>query len=277
MAVKIKHKGNSVNNYEILELFSVDQTIIAQLKALKVTIKVTPSKVLFERGILVVASMPINPGAISSMKAGKLGSMSVQVLGGSMQATAQKVINQYQNELPTAMSEPDITIIPMSEEGLSKHPANKKKAKAKAKVTQKSVYESGEKAPAKFAGMVCTETEMVQEPQTELRHATKLYEPVKGTSGGSRYHVIGLGDQFQVAARLKGHALSFRVEGDIAQNHDMLAEAGLNVSGDSHASLHLDCKTEQNVIKAVGALFMTLQVEFDTPMPIIKKLVGKGA
>ena len=40
-----------------------------------------------------------------------------------------------------------------------------------------------------------------------------MYQPVKGTSQGSRYFVVGGNQDLRIAARLSGGTLSVRIEG----------------------------------------------------------------
>jgi hypothetical protein len=104
-----------------------------------------------------------------------------------------------------------------------------------------------------------------------LNAATKIFQPVNGTSGTSRYHLVGhlakdgSGDTpLSVGARYTGAALSVRVEGaDIKKYTEELERAGFAVEdgklGNGYVSIHLDVssillanKTLASIIAATG-------------------------
>jgi hypothetical protein len=94
-----------------------------------------------------------------------------------------------------------------------------------------------------------------------LKDATMLNQPVKGSSGGSVYRVVGIGDRIRVATRRKGVNLSVRVEGNITHSERAaLIEMGFGDSG-SYLSSHFkcnDCPPE----RVLGALFYNPGLEF---------------
>lgn len=95
-------------------------------------------------------------------------------------------------------------------------------------------------------------------PAVSLAEATKLYQPVKATSGGSRYFVVALGSRVNIAARYKGK-LSVRVEGDLTDSiQAILSGVGLDHAGEAHFSIH--CEPESNIEAAmvVGAIMGAL-------------------
>lgn len=105
--------------------------------------------------------------------------------------------------------------------------------------------------------------------QIKLEHATKMYEAVQGTDSTSRYYVIALSDKYKVAARYKEGKLSVRVEGNIkAPTVSSLKQCGFKVAdGMTHASIHLSVANDMECMRALGALLLSLGVEYTTKLP----------
>lgn len=107
-----------------------------------------------------------------------------------------------------------------------------------------------------------------------LMEATHLYQPVHGTSAGSRYFVLALGAEIRVAGRWqKGPGagkLAVRVEGpgvESEDNKELLAAIGLDQKSQTHWSVHLSAVDAVDIRKAVGAILIGLSVEWVTVMP----------
>jgi len=119
----------------------------------------------------------------------------------------------------------------------------------------------------------CTDTEIKTGQQVLLRDATRMYQPVKGTSPGTRYYMIGASKELRVAARWhsgKQH-LSIRVEGpDLPKWKAVLAQSNFKVNAD-YASMHvhgdpvLMRKTMGSVLLALGTM--------ETPIPDPERIV----
>ena len=106
--------------------------------------------------------------------------------------------------------------------------------------------------------------------RVQLAKATLLYQPVFGTSGNSRYYVIGVSDSIRVAARYDGHGLHVRVEGPgYAALTKELQEVGFDPhAGKSHASLHLPIGGDHGLAaKSLGAIVFGLGVTLTSPVP----------
>lgn len=114
----------------------------------------------------------------------------------------------------------------------------------------------------------------------KLRDATMLYQPVRGSSTGSRYFLVAANDDLRIAARLKGNSLSVRIEGpNIGKYVKQIESAGFgNYSVSSaYASMHLDVSGDPVLAaKALGAVLMGLGVKLETPLPELKWIAGKG-
>ncbi len=111
-------------------------------------------------------------------------------------------------------------------------------------------------------------------PTAKLRDANKMYQPVKGTSGGSRYFVVGGNPDLRIAARLKDGTLSVRVEGPGWKKHTAsLQEVGfaLQLDAKDYASVHLSVGDNLTLAsKTLGAVLLGLGVQLETPLPNLK-------
>lgn len=124
------------------------------------------------------------------------------------------------------------------------------------------------------------EDKMKSAPLTKLRDANQMYQPVLGTSAGSRYYVVGGNNDLRIAARLVGSKLSVRVEGPgFGPQQTHLAQFGMSVSEGktgAYASIHLNVGDDLTMAsKTLGAILLGLGLPLDTPMPEIKKINNK--
>lgn len=115
----------------------------------------------------------------------------------------------------------------------------------------------------------------MSEAPVQLKDATRLYQPVYGTSAGSIYYAIALNKSVKVAARITSDQISIRAEGDIAQhlpafNSVQLTSKGDYVSG-HFAYGHIPPE------RLIGAVLAGCGIAFDTPIPVVAFLKGKGA
>jgi hypothetical protein len=115
----------------------------------------------------------------------------------------------------------------------------------------------------------------------KLSSATQMYQPVVGTSGSSRYFVVGISDEVKVAARLKGVSVSIRLEGP-ALNKSAFRQA-LKVMGISggkeglYASMHVEAPDTVTAQKVIGSVLSAIPVQWKTPMPSVGHLQGLGS
>lgn len=105
----------------------------------------------------------------------------------------------------------------------------------------------------------------------KLRDATMMYQPVHGSSAGSRYFMIAGNQTLRVAARLKGGTLSIRIEGsNITDFKKQIEAVGFSKMSKSeqYASVHLDVGGDKILAnKTLGAFLVGLGVSLDTPIP----------
>jgi len=116
-----------------------------------------------------------------------------------------------------------------------------------------------------------------------LKDAQKLNQPVTGTSGGSIYHVIAIGQDCIVAARIKSNnEIAIRAEvigtGEGAQK----ARSGLEFAGldhkpnGGHFSLHLEPEDFAMVKRSIGSTLMAMSIPFWGVNTDLHTLQGAG-
>lgn len=115
-------------------------------------------------------------------------------------------------------------------------------------------------------------------PPVKLRDATMMYQPVHGTSAGSRYFLVGGNKDVKVAARLNSNMLSIRIEGQAFTKYATnLEKAGFSKvkPAAGYASLHMDVGTDSVMAaKTLGAVLLGLGIQLETPMPDLKVIAG---
>ena len=106
---------------------------------------------------------------------------------------------------------------------------------------------------------------MFTAPLTKLRDATLLYQPVSGTSGGSRYFMVAANQDLRIGARLHGGTLSVRIEGPGWKKHvnGIKAVGFEKVDKDQdYASLHLNVGADAMLAnKTFGAILLGLGID----------------
>jgi len=103
-----------------------------------------------------------------------------------------------------------------------------------------------------------------------LKEATKLNQPVCGTSGGSIYHVVAIGQNCVVAARIRSNnEIALRAELRCKPNSEdgMKVKSGLQFAGlekknGGHFSLHLEPEDFAMVKRSIGSTIMAMSIPF---------------
>lgn len=108
----------------------------------------------------------------------------------------------------------------------------------------------------------------------QLKDATIMYQPVKGTSTGSTYFVIAMNDQIRVATRILSHRVSIRVEGKITPDiSKALSKVEIQTHpGSVYASGHFELTNGVDAGRVIGAVLLGSGIQFSTPMPSMKLL-----
>ena len=123
-------------------------------------------------------------------------------------------------------------------------------------------------APGKWAPVDVNKLKVL--PVCKLREAKKMYQPVHGSSTGSRYFMVAGNADLRIAARFKGGTLSVRIEGDGWMKHaSAMSTCGFDTHGDkAYASVHLAVGGDLVLAnKTLGALIMGLGIPMETPYP----------
>lgn len=129
--------------------------------------------------------------------------------------------------------------------------------------------------PEKSAEIDAGYAEVTDTP-VDLSAATKLHQPIKGTSGGSIYHVIALSNDAKVAARIKNTDVAIRV---LPANNAGAAAcklAGLDEKSGGHWSLHLHPDNKLLVKKCIGAVLFAMGLNFEQISGNIAAIDGAG-
>lgn len=113
--------------------------------------------------------------------------------------------------------------------------------------------------------------------RVKLIDAKELYQPVFGSSSGSRYFVVGIADGLVLAARWYGGKLSVRAEGSKLNSFlTKLSSMGMEKSVD-YMSMHLAVADEVLAAKTIGAILVGLGLNWRSQMPIISVFANKGS
>ena len=117
-----------------------------------------------------------------------------------------------------------------------------------------------------------------------LKEASKLNQPVCGTSGGSIYHVIAIGKDCVVAARIRANN-EIAIRAEIIPHHATteaqkvksgLLFAGLDKKNGGHYSLHLDPEDFAMVKRSIGSTIMAMSIPFWGVSTDLNAIQGAG-
>lgn len=116
----------------------------------------------------------------------------------------------------------------------------------------------------------------------KLEDAEHLHQAVHGTTSGSRYYVIALGDNAKVAARIKS-ATDISIKAICtASTHDDITKviagferAALAKAGAGHYSLHLNPTNMEMAERSIGATLFAMGIPFWAVTGHVAVLTGK--
>ena len=207
MAVSIK----SLNGLGAIGKLGIDQTLVDWLSEGHYEIKLTSKEFAFfpagSGDLPPVATVPVSLDLLQKLNGGTLPQKDKSGLAKKMTSTLEKL-----------QSIADSGTLQKLQAGVPVDPALKaamEKAKAegiKAKIGEAQPAFT-QPAPAPSGWPVFDQKTMFTAPLTKLRDATQLYQPVSGTSGGSRYFMVAANQDLRIGARLHGGTLSVRIEG----------------------------------------------------------------
>jgi hypothetical protein len=221
------------------------------------TISMTTVGMKFLSGGEVLASLPIPPGKISEIEAGFNPQSQSQM---SIKASLQGVLVNLKKK----MIDPPI-----------QHAQAEKYSPPVEPAKQPTSYGAVEVYP---------QASMKIDSPVKLVYATQLFQPVAGTSQGSRYFVVGIGEGVVVAARMKSGTLSVRVEGtQFSKLAQKIADAGVfgPAFGGSfeggYASMHLEVDGKNEATRVIGAVLASLAPYIKHPTPDIQPIMDVAA
>lgn len=141
--------------------------------------------------------------------------------------------------------------------------------------------QSGPGAEDDFMGFPeMTDAEMKTVSTVKLVDATKLYQPVQGTSSGSRYFAVGIAPSLKVGVRYGPSSIAIRIEGPMladAETRMELKTFGFSNATSDYGSMHLNVGDIVLARKLLGSVLMGLGVEWPHPLVDLKRLHQKGA
>lgn len=266
MAIQIK----SMNAYKAMEKLGVDSSLLAWLKKTPVQVTLSATKFRFSVTALNITDyasyeVPVTLNQLQKLNAGTLPAAEQIKLKTQVDNAISEIKKLYGSELEAQETAGEALTGDLNKEAgiLSKLPPLN--------------------TEPKMAGgfPVFDMDKLGTAPTVKLRDAKMLYQPVMGTSEGSRYFLVAANKDMRVAARYKGGNLSIRVEGPNWKKYtDNMKMCGFDKfnSASDYASIHLNVGDDVVLAgKTLGAVLMGLGVKLDTPVPEIKVISGKGA
>lgn len=264
-----------------------------QLEACGVILEMMPKALIMRHKGALLATTVVNSSAIKLLVHGNLQAASKMMLSEKLRDLYETAINHLiasgdlSHKVPadsdlTAINTADPDAIP-----------NKKGLKVS------DTYDEGEDAegdytdigdapspPPSEAPVVSSSAkdvgQLVKSNPVKLASATTIGQPVKATSPGSVYHVVGLSKEVNAAARLKingaNWSLAVRFEGPgLKKAGDLLKAIGAT-PGDSYSSLHLSGDGGSPMaMRALGAVLIGSGLSWASTMSPCHPLINAGA
>lgn len=267
---------------QVLAAFDIKEALINKLGAKNISVQITSTGISFVEMGSPAETVVVKQGALSMALKGKLGPASKAAIKHKIMQVILKLVNEPGDENP---------VLDISDEQIDAEIASVTKPKPKAATPApkkagivtpvKKVPTSPSKpAPVKAIPKPTTDLDaLLGEAPVPLKDAKKLYQPVKGTSGGAKYFTVAIMSHFNVAARYKGKTLSMRAEGNIEDYKQNLEKAGFAMSNFSkgYVSVHMDIPDDTLASKTLGAILGGMNLDTLTPVPNLLAIQGKGA
>lgn len=234
MAVNLK----STYGYELVKLFGVNLALVGKAKDAGIVIDYSPKGALSiigpngeNHGVL-----PLKTQAITLAKAGNLGALSKKA-----------IVYQIEKSLNTALAGGAGVEFDEVQAAIEFMSSGQKAALTKKK--------KKEELKTLHSGNGPKSLKVSTTGQVHLSEATKLYQPVFGTSNGSVYYVVARMKGVNVALRHKQHGggISIRMEGPgLSDYNDAFIGMKIDHKG-KYASGHFSCEADLKA-KTLGAL-----------------------
>jgi hypothetical protein len=254
---------------------TIDPGHAEQLKHHGVTVEVGPAQVKLRKGLEILAGFACKPALIQAVIDGKAPATKTALKNAVRQALkmlAGEAAPAPTGEAPKALAG----------EGAASHKASTlDKLMAAAKPDAAPAPLAPSPPPAADSVPVAGPyplDKLVSGERVKLLDATMLYQPVYGSSGGSRYHVVAIADGLKIAAKWKpGGPLSVRAEGPkLAAYAARLAQAELG-DNQHYWSNHLAVGNDAVLAsRTLGSILGSVDAEWLTPAPKLAIIAGKG-
>lgn len=244
MAVTMIGAG-SMNYFKAI---GVDMKLIDHMNALGIKVELGFNSLRFKKAdgvILATCALPVNTNAV--MKGAITASQQVEVRNAVTYAL-KGALSKFTDLPPvkiTAMTEPLDVLVAANLKNAGKSP----------------------EPPQPYAKKAPPVADLMKSEPIKLSEATQMYQPVRGTSHGSRYIVVAMTENLRFAARVKSKALSVRVEGIFSlDDQKKLAAMGFK-EHTGYMSAHVEGMTNSTPSRVLGAMLMGSGLKFTTPMP----------
>jgi len=253
MAVSVK----SLNGFTAIKLADIDENLYGWLSLSGFEVKLTAQQFEFRHPDFpldkqTVVTVPVKMSQLHQMQQGVMPEADLAEIQVALEAAIKEL--QVYHPQPSKQGKPQ---------------------SAMAMLPKQKVEPGAGSTPAKWP--IFDKAKMKTAEPVSLSDAGHLYQPVKGTSAGSRYFLVAANDHLRVGARWRPthNSLSIRVEGDSFAKHIGNIQAAGFDTKHGYASLHLSCPTELVARKALGAVILGLGVTIETPMPDLAVIAEK--
>ena len=262
MALTVNH--SSTNGKSLLIKLGVSKEALAEVLSLGWDVKLTAKSLSFMKGG-GAHTVPLDLTTLNAIAASTITASQKAVLLEAVKAAMKLVLEggapTQQVEAPTLLEQGGMTFVAT---GLGKPKEPPVVNEHNVPVTAASKWGSFDPLKMKTA------------PLVKLRDATAMYQPVHGTSHGSRYYVVGGSADVRIAARLQGGTLSIRIEGNGWKAHQAsIIACGFDNHGAAKDYTSLHVVVGNNTVlanKTLGAVLTGLGIPLDTPVPNAKLL-----
>jgi hypothetical protein len=271
VALTINH--SSTNGKSLLIKLGVTKEALAELLDKGWDVKLTAKHLTFVKGEMA-QGVPVDLATLNSIAAGTLGIAQKAQLVQHVKAAMQGALLELPNASWVAGATTPLSPEPMETE-----------ASAGITFVSTGLGKPKDAPPPKPAAPVAAVKWTAFDPKkmktaatVKLRDATQMYQPVHGTSQGSRYFLVGANEDVKIAARLQNGTLSIRIEGNGWKAHQTaILACGFDNHGPAKDYTSLHVVVGHNSVlanKTLGAVLTGLGIPLETPIPNAKLLEG---
>jgi len=284
----------NISTTEILVAFGIGTNAIDKLSGGGVEIQMTTTGLKFVKDVhgakQYLSSVSIKTGAVSLALKGELGPASTQAIGYKLSkaintalAKVEKIVDKIEVEAEDIQAEAEMESSAFKEIGEMKLEDLSEDVMKKAAESLQSEVDKAAADVLEMAEEIEKTKASVSEFQSgkplKLEDANLMYQPVKGSSTKSIYHVVAMTTDLRIAARYQGGSLSIRAEGNLDKFKERLKEGGFSMGniGKGYVSVHLTIADQLLAKRTLSAILAGMGVAFATPIPVLDTIIGKGA